>query len=94
MRDQYQPEPERPERANWREFANCRGQDTELFFATLTNINDTKTAKRICQRCDVIRQCRAWAMDEDNEATHGVFGGMTEDERKNLRRRQRKGAVK
>jgi WhiB family transcriptional regulator, redox-sensing transcriptional regulator len=74
---------------DWRHRAACRGEDTELFFAigstgpALLQIED---AKAVCRRCplDVADACLQWALDN---AEHGVFGGMSEDERRALKRR-------
>lgn len=64
---------------DWRDQSACRGKDTELFFAS------TDTAKKYCARCPVTDACLQFALD--NRIRDGVFGGLDEDERKNLRRR-------
>lgn len=75
--------------APWRAKAACLDQDTELFFAAGTTgraLEQVEEAKAFCRRCEVISQCREWAM-----ATHqhdGVWGGLSEDERHQLRRRR------
>jgi WhiB family transcriptional regulator, redox-sensing transcriptional regulator len=42
----------------------------------------------VCRRCDVITQCLKWALQTKQEA--GVWGGLSEDERRNLRRKQQR----
>lgn len=42
-------------------------------------------AKEVCQRCPVIAECLAEALD--NRTEFGVWGGMTERERRALLRR-------
>lgn len=37
-------------------------------------------AKRICERCAVQEKCLDWAIEHGEK--HGVWGGMTPDERK------------
>lgn len=47
--------------------------------------HDTKTAKKLCSVCPVARECLDWAM------THfeiGIWGGLDEDEREQLRARR------
>lgn len=73
----------------WRRRAACRGEDPELFFpvglagrAALAQIAE---AKEICARCAVRRACLAFAMATGQ--AYGIWGGLTEDERSQLRRR-------
>jgi WhiB family redox-sensing transcriptional regulator len=75
--------------ADWRESAACRHCDPELFFP----ISDTgparrqvEAAKKVCRSCPVSGACLRWALDSGQEA--GIWGGMTEDERRMLRRRR------
>lgn len=80
----------------WRTKAACLDMDTELFFpsgatgtATLAQIDQ---AKAVCLRCPVSAQCLEWALATGQDA--GVWGGMSEDERRTERRarqRQRRG---
>jgi WhiB family redox-sensing transcriptional regulator len=42
-------------------------------------------AKAVCRRCPVIQQCLAWALESGQDA--GVWGGLSEDERRALKRR-------
>lgn len=72
--------PERPRAA-------CIGEDPELFFP----IGDTgpallqiEEAKAVCRRCPLIESCLQGALDR-NES--GVWGGLSEKERRSLKRR-------
>jgi WhiB family redox-sensing transcriptional regulator len=71
----------------WRNDAACRSLDPELFFpigqgpAARSQI---AAAKAVCTRCSVARECLAWALETGQDA--GVWGGLTEDERRELRR--------
>ncbi len=42
-------------------------------------------AKLVCNRCPVTTECLTWALDSGQDA--GVWGGMSEDERRALKRR-------
>lgn len=44
-------------------------------------------AKRICGTCPVVAQCRAFALETNQ--LYGVWGGLDEGERLELRRRRR-----
>lgn len=73
---------------NWSHDAACRGEDPELFFpvgSTGPALRQLADAKRVCTRCPVQSACLQWALLSGIE--HGVWGGMSEDERRALRRR-------
>lgn len=46
----------------------------------------TAAAKRACAHCPVSEECREYAID--NNIRDGIWGGMTERERRALRRRR------
>ncbi|MGH8932540.1 MAG: WhiB family transcriptional regulator [Egibacteraceae bacterium] len=77
---------------DWRDHAACLDTDPELFFPIGTTgpaLNQIERAKAVCQRCDVATQCLEWAIATRQDA--GVWGGLTDDERRALRRsRQRR----
>lgn len=73
---------------DWRHHAVCRDEDPDLFFPigdTGPAVLQVKEAKTICARCPVIGTCLQWALESKQE--HGVWGGLSEKERVNLRRR-------
>lgn len=76
---------------DWRHRAACRDEDPELFFPVgnsgpaLLQIAD---AKVVCRRCPVAKECLNWALESGQDA--GVWGGMSEDERRALRRSTRR----
>jgi WhiB family redox-sensing transcriptional regulator len=78
---------------DWRYNAGCLEENPELFFpigSTGPALDQTRAAKAVCARCPVSAQCLAWALATKQEA--GIWGGLTEDERRTLRRsRQRRG---
>ena len=47
-------------------------------------MRDTEKAKTICGQCPVRSACLQWAMDA--RESHGVWGGLTEQERERLRK--------
>jgi WhiB family transcriptional regulator, redox-sensing transcriptional regulator len=73
---------------DWRHRAACLDEDPELFFPigntgpALLQIED---AKAVCRRCPVIDTCLKWALESGQDA--GVWGGLSEDERRALKRR-------
>ncbi len=74
----------------WREDAACRGMATDIFFPD--SDQDAGPAKEICASCPVQEECLEYAlMTRQND---GVWGGLTETERRRLRRRLREQARK
>lgn len=80
---------------DWRDRAVCRDYDPELFFPVGTTgpaLLQIAEAKAVCATCPVAAQCLAWAMDAGPMAEFGVWGGLSEDERRALRRAERASA--
>src|SRR5687767_2880205 len=77
---------------DWRQQAACLDEDPELFFPVGTTgpaLEQVERAKAVCRSCAVIDACLEWALESNQDA--GVWGGMSEDERRTLRRsRQRR----
>jgi WhiB family transcriptional regulator, redox-sensing transcriptional regulator len=74
--------------ADWRHDAICRDEDPELFFPagnTGPGLLQIAEAKTICRRCPSMTACLNWALESGQDA--GIWGAMTEDERRTLRRR-------
>ena len=64
--------------ARWEEQAACKGR-TDQFFPKGATTNATK---RLCQRCPVIEQCAALALQLQAQGDlFGYWGGMTRAER-------------
>ena len=73
---------------DWRAEAACRDEDPELFFPlgdTGPALMQIEDAKSVCRACDVTTDCLSWALESGQEA--GIWGGMSEAERRQLRRR-------
>ncbi len=70
----------------WRDHAACLGHDTERFYPSGTTgaaLDQAEQAKAVCAGCKVRAQCLDYAMDTNQDA--GIWGGMTEDQRRTLR---------
>src|ERR1700742_197140 len=73
---------------DWRHRAVCRDEDPELFFPignTGPALMQIEEARAVCRRCEVVDTCLQWALDSGQDA--GVWGGLSEDERRALKRR-------
>lgn len=68
---------------SWASRAACRGLDPDALFVQGAAQN---RAKRVCLGCPVRTECLADALD--NRMEFGVWGGMTERERRALLRRR------
>jgi len=79
---------------DWVHRARCKDEDPELFFPVGTTgpaAVQIEQAKTICRRCDVRAECLEWAMATGQDA--GIWGGLSEEERRALRRARRRGEV-
>lgn len=70
-----------PFAARWRELAACRGADLNLFFPGRGQT--AGPAREICGACPVRQACLDYALS--NAITHGIWGGLSERERRGLR---------
>ncbi|MEU2357687.1 WhiB family transcriptional regulator [Streptomyces misionensis] len=68
---------------DWSERAVCRTTDPDELFVEGTAQN---RAKAVCTGCPVRLECLSYALD--NGIEHGIWGGMTERERRSLLRRR------
>ena len=68
---------------DWRVSANCRNGDPDRLFVTGAK---QRAARSICRGCPILTQCLAKALDEKIE--FGVWGGMTERERRVMLKRR------
>ncbi|WP_432947646.1 WhiB family transcriptional regulator [Kribbella sp. CA-253562] len=73
---------------DWRHRAACLIEEADLFFPignSETAYQQIEEAKAVCHRCEVREQCLAWALRVGQD--HGVWGGLSSEERNSLRRR-------
>jgi len=74
---------------NWRDRAACRTEDPDLFFPVGTTgpaLLQIEEAKSVCRGCPVRDECLEWAVETGQDI--GVWGGLTELERRALKRRR------
>ena len=69
--------------ARWRELAACRGADLVVFFPGRGE--SAEPARQVCAACPVRQPCLDYAIT--NRITHGIWGGLTERERRVLQSR-------
>ena len=70
----------------WRDQAACRSSNAGMFLPigrTGRAIAQIQAAKSVCQSCEVQETCLLFALDTNQDA--GIWGGTTEDERRQLR---------
>ncbi|MEO5920573.1 MAG: WhiB family transcriptional regulator [Pseudolysinimonas sp.] len=66
----------------WQTDALCAQTDPEAFFPEKGG--STRDAKKICTTCEVKAQCLDYALANDER--FGIWGGLSERERRRLRR--------
>jgi WhiB family redox-sensing transcriptional regulator len=69
---------------SWQDFANCLGVDPDLFFPERGA--STREAKEVCRGCVVREECLEYALA--NGEKFGIWGGMSERERRRIRRQR------
>lgn len=73
---------------DWRSEAACLNVDPELFFPignTGPAVAQVAEAKAVCRDCSVQSDCLQWAISNNQDS--GVWGGLSEEERRSLKRR-------
>lgn len=82
MLPDFKPQP-------WMEDAECAGYNPEHWFPEVGGPVNT-AAKAICRRCPVATKCLDYALDIEGDASqwgrHGIYGGMTPEQRAQLAR--------
>lgn len=73
----------------WQERALCAQADPERFFPERGD--NTLDAKRVCMACEVRTECLNYALENDEQ--WGVWGGLSDRQRRALKREQRKEAA-
>ena len=68
---------------SWQERALCAQTDPEAFFPEKGG--STREAKKVCVSCEVRAECLEYALENDER--FGIWGGMSERERRKLKRR-------
>jgi WhiB family transcriptional regulator, redox-sensing transcriptional regulator len=71
------------EEMSWQERALCAQTDPEAFFPEKGG--STREAKKVCVGCEVQRECLEYALMNDER--FGIWGGLSERERRKLKKR-------
>lgn len=69
----------------WYDDALCAQVDPAIFYPE--DGGTTRPAKVVCAACPVLNLCRAYALEQDE--LWGIWGGLTESDRKKARRQRR-----
>jgi len=81
VRQQHLDEDENP--LEWQSDSLCAQTDPEAFFPEKGG--STRDAKKICTSCEVRTRCLEYALENDER--FGIWGGLSERERRKLRKR-------
>lgn len=73
-----------PVTGEWAAAGACRGVDSRIFFPVSGDTTDMAIA--MCKRCPVLKDCRDYAVSYPK--LRGVWGGMSEQDRKVYRARE------
>jgi WhiB family redox-sensing transcriptional regulator len=68
----------------WKDLSNCLGVYPDLFFPERGA--STREAKEVCRGCEVRIDCLEYALQ--NGEKFGIWGGMSERERRRIRRQR------
>jgi WhiB family transcriptional regulator, redox-sensing transcriptional regulator len=74
--------------ATWRQRAACRGLDPDIFYPV--SDDDAWAAKVVCDACPVRQTCLEHSLTVRER--EGVWGGLTERERRRVLRQRRRTA--
>jgi WhiB family redox-sensing transcriptional regulator len=80
---------------SWRIDAACRDEDPTIFFpvgVTGPAVAVVEAAKAVCAVCPVAQECLMFAVTTNQE--YGVWGGLDEEERHEVRRQWRRASRK
>ena len=74
----------------WRQYARCLGAPPDVFHPPADSDEAAEPAKAICRVCPVREPCLEHAITAREK--QGVWGGLTERERRRLIRQRRRSA--
>lgn len=75
---------------DWLDLGACRDEDPDLFFPITSagpGLAQVAAAKAVCARCVVREPCLRFALEARQD--HGVWGGLSEEERRAIRAERR-----
>ena len=73
----------------WQDLSLCSQTDPEAFFPEKGG--STREAKKVCRGCEVRAECLEYALENDER--WGVWGALSERERRRLKRDRAEGAA-
>jgi WhiB family transcriptional regulator, redox-sensing transcriptional regulator len=73
----------------WADWAICGETDPEAYF--VEKGGSTLPAKRVCAGCPVQQECLDYALDHEEQ--HGVWGGLSARERRDITRARKREAA-
>ncbi|MDQ2740209.1 MAG: WhiB family transcriptional regulator [Actinomycetota bacterium] len=77
-----------PATGEWVDRALCSQTDPDIFHPEGQHRTQTaRRAKEVCYSCEVVAECRAWALERPEP--DGVWGGLTPHERRRIRAQRR-----
>jgi WhiB family redox-sensing transcriptional regulator len=68
----------------WQDAALCAQVDPDIFFPERGE--STRAPKQVCAGCPVRLPCLDYALEHEGIAAHGIWGGLSERERRGLKR--------
>jgi len=72
---------------SWRADALCAQTDPSAFYPEAGQADVSEVAKKVCGHCDVRSKCLEYALV--NKEVYGIWGGLSERERRRLRKRSK-----
>jgi WhiB family transcriptional regulator, redox-sensing transcriptional regulator len=74
---------------SWQDAARCAETDPEVFFPEKGG--STREARKVCRECEVRAECLEYALKHESVFRFGVWGGLSERERRALTGRRASG---
>ena len=75
---------------SWMQQGACRSYPSEWWFPNQwDDHHNTERAVAICAKCPVLRECQEYGMTQH----HGIWAGLSENERRRMRRAQWSGSA-
>ena len=68
----------------WMSKSLCQQVGLVFFFPEKGDVAKVRSAKSICASCEVVAECLEFGLEEQ----HGIWGGTTETERRQIRRQR------
>jgi WhiB family redox-sensing transcriptional regulator len=81
---------------SWIRRAECAYEDADMFFAPDFDTAATEQALAVCGRCPVVDACLRYSLQQQRAGlghAHGVWGGMTAEQREDILRGERTAAA-